>query len=130
MDRALFAVAAATVVALLAAVGCTQPRRAALQLDGNRLTVYNDTAEEWRDVEIRLNHHFRVQPDDMPPGAIFQAPLDSFVAGYGQRFNFQTMQITDLRLTAKRASGEPLELQYQFQKGGLEGALEGFKGKS
>ena len=114
----------------LGATACSGPTRAPMQLDGNRLTVYNDTPEEWQNIEIVLNHHFRVQPKNMGPGDIFQAPLDVFVAGYGQRFNFKTMQITDLRLKARRPDGEPFELQFEFQKGGLEGALEGFKGKS
>jgi hypothetical protein len=121
--------AAAAVGAMLATAACTKPERAPLQLEGNRLTVYNDTDGEWRNVEIFLNHHFRITPDNVPPGGVVQAPLDVFVAGYGQRFNFKTMQITDLRLTAKRPDGEPVEIRYQFEKGGLEGALEGFKGK-
>ena len=118
--------AAATALTVL---GCSEPPRPALHLEGTRLTVHNDTDEEWRDVEIFLNHHFRIMPDDIPPNGIVQAPLDIFVAGYGQRFNFNTMQITDLRLKAKRPNGEPIELQYDFQKSGLEGVLEGFKDK-
>lgn len=122
--------AGAVVGLMIAAVACSKPERAALQLDGNRLTVFNDTPEEWQGVEIFLNHHFRVTAAKIPPGGIFQAPLDVFVAGYGQRFNFKTMQITDLRLKAKHPNGEPFELRYAFQKDGLEGALEGFKGKT
>ena len=37
----------------------------------------------------------------IPPGGRFQAPLDTFVAGFGQRFDFSRMQVKDLRLTAK-----------------------------
>lgn len=122
--------AGAVVGLMIAAVACSKPERAALQLDGNRLTVYNDSDEEWRNVEVILNHHFRIQPANIPPDGIVQAPLDVFVAGYGQRFNFKTMQITDLRLKATRPNGEPFELRYEFQRDGLEGALEGFKGKS
>jgi hypothetical protein len=115
---------------LLSVAACAEDPRPAMHLEGTRLTVYNDTEEEWRNVEIILNHHFRITPKDIPPDGIVQAPLDIFVAGYGQRFNFNTMQITDLRLKARRPNGEPIEIEYEFQKGGLEGALEGFKGKS
>jgi hypothetical protein len=121
---------AATVGAVLIATACSAQPRPALNLDGNRLTIYNNTGEEWRDVEVFINHHFRIQPDDILPDGIVQAPLDIFVAGYGQRFNFKTMQITDLRLRAKRPNGEPFELAYEFTRGGLDGALGGFKGKS
>ena len=74
---------------------CSQRTRPALNLDGNRLTIYNDTDETWSNVEVILNQHFHIQPKDIAPDGIVQAPLDIFVAGYGQRFNFKTMQITD-----------------------------------
>ena len=119
--------------ALLAAgvtAGCMANERPVLQLEGARLTLYNDSDEAWHDVEVVLNHHFRITPEDMPPEQVVHAPLDIFVAGYGQRFNIKTMQITDLRLTAKRPNGEPVEVKYDFSQGDLQGALEGFKGKS
>jgi hypothetical protein len=109
---------------------CSQRTRPALNLDGNRLTIYNDTDETWSNVEVILNQHFHIQPKDIAPDGIVQAPLDIFVAGYGQRFNFKTMQITDLRLKAKRPNGEPIERRYEFRNGGLQDALGGFKGKS
>src|SRR5688572_7468921 len=121
---------AAAVAALAGTWACAERTRPALNLDGNRLTIYNDTDEEWQDVEVFLNHHFRIQPKNIEPSGIVQAPLDIFVAGYGQRFNFKTMQITDLRLKAKRPNGEPIEVRYEFSKGGLEDALGGFKGKN
>jgi hypothetical protein len=119
--------------ALLAAgvtAACGANERPVLQLEGARLTLYNDSDEAWHDVEVLLNHHFRITPEDMPPEQVVHAPLDIFVAGYGQRFNFKTMQITDLRLKAKRPNGEPFEVKYEFTRGGLEEALGGFKGKS
>jgi hypothetical protein len=120
----------AALVSAAAVAACAEPSRPALHLDGNRLTIYNDTDETWQNVEVFLNHHFRIQPKDVEPDGIVQAPLDIFVAGYGQRFNFKTMQITDLRLKAKRPNGEPFEVRYQFSKGGLEDALGGFKGRN
>ena len=120
----------AALVAAGVTAGCAANERPVLQLDGARLTLYNDSDEVWHDVEVVLNHHFRITPDDMPPEQVVHAPLDVFVAGYGQRFNFKTMQITDLRLKAKRPSGELFEVKYEFTRGGLEGALGGFKGKS
>jgi hypothetical protein len=123
-------VLAIVVCAAVGAAACSERTRPALNLDGNRLTIYNDTDETWSNVEVILNQHFHIQPSDIPPDGIVQAPLDIFVAGYGQRFNFKTMQITDLRLKAKRPNGEPIELRYEFRNGGLQDALGGFKGKS
>jgi hypothetical protein len=126
MKRLVFA---ALVGAVAASAACERTRPA-LNLDGNRLTIYNDTDEEWRDVQVILNYHFRIQPKNIEPDGIVQAPLDIFVAGYGQRFNFKTMQIRDLVLKAKRPNGEPFEVRYEFRKDGLDEALGGFKGKS
>ena len=122
--------AAALVCTAAWTAACNDRTRPALNLDGNRLTIHNGTDETWSDVEVILNQHFRIQPKDIEPNGIVQAPLDVFVAGYGQRFNFKTMQITDLRLKAKRPDGQPFEVRYEFSKGGLEDALGGFKGKS
>ena len=122
--------AAALVCAAAWTAACTDRTRPALNLDGNRLTIDNGTDETWSDVEVILNQHFRIQPKDIEPDGIVQAPLDIFVAGYGQRFNFKPMQITDLRLKAKRPDGQPFEVRYEFSKGGLDDALGGFKGKS
>lgn len=119
--------AAAVLVLVLAASACSRPRPEPLKLEGNRLTVLNDTDGDWTDVEIWLNRNFRLKVEKIPPGAPLVAPLDVFVAGFGQRFNFKTMQIRDLRLTAKNAAGEPFEIRKEFTGNGLEGALRGFK---
>ena len=41
-------------------------------------------------------------------------PLDAFVAGFGQRFDYKRTQITDLRLKATLPDGTPLELKKEF----------------
>jgi hypothetical protein len=97
-----------------------------LTLDRNLLTVDNRTAQDWRGVEIWLNTYYRVTKDAVPANSRFQAPLDTFVAGYGQRFDFRRAQVKDVRLTATRSDGKPLELKKKFQSSvGLAGALGG-----
>jgi hypothetical protein len=91
-----------------------------LKLDGNILTIDNRSDEEWRDVEVWLNTYYRLTIDRVPPKGRVQAPLDNFVAGFGQRFQFRRMQIRDLRLTAKRPDGQPLEIRKSFTVGGLD----------
>ena len=89
----------------------------ALKLEGNLLTVNNRTKQEWKDVEVWLNHHYRVQTKSLQPNGMLNAPLDMFVAGFGQRFDWRRQQITDLRLTAKLPDGSPLEIKKQFEAG-------------
>ena len=107
--------------------GCSAPPRDPLQLEGNLLTVENQSAQDWTEVQIDLNTYFRITAPVIRAGSRFQAPLDVFVAGFGQRFNFRRMQLHSLRLTAKLPDGRPMELNKQFQLSGLAGALGGKK---
>ena len=87
------------------------------------LTVDNRSSRDWTNVEIWLNTYYRVTTSSVPAGGRLQAPLDTFVAGFGQRFDFHRMMVRDLRLTAKLPDGTPFELKKQFEVGGLAGAL-------
>jgi hypothetical protein len=112
----------------LAAVGaarCAAPPRDPLVLEGNMLTVDNQTAQDWKAVEIYLNTYYRVTTSTIRAGSRFQAPLDVFVAGFGQRFDLRRMPIRSLKLTATLPDGQPLEMTKKFQSGGLAGALGG-----
>ena len=69
------------------------------------LTVDNRSANDWTGVEIWLNRNHSVRMASIPAGGRVQVPLDAFVAGFGQRFNYRRTQITDLRLKAKLPDG-------------------------
>jgi hypothetical protein len=118
--------ASAAVLICIALAACRQrPAVEPLTLNGNMLTVENRSSDTWTDVEISLNRNHSVRAPSIPAGGRLQVPLDSFVAGFGQRFDFKHTQITDLRLKARLADGSPLELKKEFAVGGLEGALGG-----
>ena len=111
--------------AALSIAGCRTPPIEPLKLEGNLLTIDNRSSRDWVNVEVWLNTYYRVTAKSIPAGGRAQMPLDTFVAGFGQRFNFRRAQITDLRLTAKLPDGTPLELKKQFTQGGLAGAFGG-----
>jgi len=116
------------IVALAAAAAGTACERLPdepLKLDGNLLTVDNQSAQDWNGVEIWLNRNHSVRIPSIAAGSRLQVPLDAFVAGFGQRFDFHRMQIHDLRLTAKLPDGSPLEIKKEFAASGLAGALGG-----
>ncbi len=48
-------------------------------------------------------------------------PLDSFTTGFGQRFNFNRMQVKTVELHATLPDGKRFELQKPFEVGGLTG---------
>ena len=126
LQRALTVRVVAAVALAMAIAACRdRPPIEPLQLDGHLLTVNNRTADEWTGVEIRLNLNHTVRIPSIAAGGRVQVPLDAFVAGFGQRFNYRRTQITDLRLTAKLPDGKPLELKHAFTVGGLEGAFGG-----
>jgi hypothetical protein len=115
--------AAAALIVLAFTAACSQPVIAPLQVERGMITVNNRTSEPWNGVEIWINRAFRVTAATIDAGARFQVPVNSFVAGYGQRFDFNRMQIKDVRLTAKTPAGEPVEHTIAFRQGGLEGAF-------
>jgi hypothetical protein len=112
-------------LSLLPAAGCREVVIEPLILEGNLLTVNNRSSRDWTDVDVSLNQYFHVTTASILAGGRTQVPLDAFVGGFGRRFDFHHMQITDLRLTAKLPDGSPLELKKQFTVGGLAGALGG-----
>ena len=117
---------AAFVFVAAAGVACHKTPGQPLTLERNLLTVDNRSSEDWNQVEIWLNTYYRVTTRTVPAGSRFQAPLDTFVAGFGQRFDYRRAMIRDLRLTATLPDGKPFELKKQFDgRIGLAGALGG-----
>src|SRR5712692_3306485 len=100
-----------------------------LQLDRNLLRVSNRSSADWTHVEIWLNTHYRITTPVIAAHTTFTANLDSFVAGYGQRFDFRRMQVKDLRLSATAPNGSPIELRKQFEESGVKGLVSAFGGK-
>jgi len=124
MPRALRALAFAVVVAI-ASSACYKAPEEPIKLEGNMVTVSNVSTQEWTHVEIWINQQFRMVTPSIPPGKRFQATLDTFVTGFGHRFNFKRMQVKDVRLMAKLPDGKPMELKMPLYAGGLEGAFGG-----
>jgi hypothetical protein len=123
MKRAL---AVLTLLAL--AVGCSDEKAPPLKLDGNKLVIRNDTDEEWKNVELWLNWYYRAVLPSIPAHGRVDATLDSFMEGYGRRFDYAHTMVKDLKLTARRANGETLELKLPFKDGdGLKDAVQGSK---
>lgn len=120
---------AVTAVLLLAAAACAKPEPDPIQLDGMRVTVDNRTDQDWTDVEIWINRQFRQKAPKLQKGQRLQTQLDSFVTAYGRRFEFNRLQITDLRVNAKSADGTPVEIRKQFSGDKLSDALKGIGGK-
>ena len=89
-------------------LGCSDPPER-LDLEGRTITVFNDSGETWKGIEIWVNDHYRVTRDAIAPGEKFTVQLESFVAGFGQRFPANQM-VNGIEVTATDASGDPIKL--------------------
>ena len=106
-SKASIVAAACVMTALLAAACSTPPER--LTIEGRTIRVFNDSGEAWKSVEIWVNDHYRVTRDTIVPGERFAVPLDTFVAGFGQRFR-REQHVSGIEVTATDASGDAVRL--------------------
>lgn len=74
------------------------------------IVVQNLTAEEWQNVEVWLNHHYRVTKSRMPPGERFSIPFSAFVAGFGQRFDAARQPIRGVEVNAAGPGGAKVRI--------------------
>lgn len=106
--------AVAGVVVLLAALvpgaACRDAPPEPITFVDRSIVVQNLTQDEWQNVEVWLNHHYRVTKSRMPPGERFSIPLSAFVAGFGQRFNAARQPIRGVEVNAVGPGGTKVRL--------------------
>jgi hypothetical protein len=81
-----------------------------IQVDGGQLVVQNQTAQEWSSIEIWVNNHYRVQYPRLRAGQRLIVPFDTFVSGWGQRFDRRKQYAQGIELTAKSSDGRDVRL--------------------
>lgn len=102
--------AAGAIVVLAALAACSGPPER-LSIEDRTITVVNDSGEAWNGVEIWVNDHYRVTRGTIAAGERFIVPLETFVAGFGQRFD-AAQHVSGIELTATDASGDPVRLTW------------------
>ena len=100
------------VIALSA--GCSDPPPP-IQVNDNTITVQNQTSDEWRNVLIVVNDHYRGGAPVLKPEGQLNAPISQFDTGFGQRWVLGTV-IRKIEVTAKTASGEPVKLNWDISQ--------------
>lgn len=108
---ALTVVAGLAVAAMMCRTGSNGPPRD-IVVEGNALTVVNNSAAVWDNVEIWLNDHYHVTRSRMLPGERFSVPLNAFVAGFGQRFVPGRQVVKGIEVTGMAAGGTPVRLTW------------------
>jgi hypothetical protein len=102
--------AVSAALAVMAACGGEPPR--AIQFNANRLSVVNQTAMRWTNVEVWMNNHYRVTIPVLEPGQRLDVPLDAFVAGNGHRFQPKNQGVEGVQVLATGADGKGLTLNW------------------
>ncbi len=92
------------------ALACTKEEPRPLRVGTDRVTVSNLTDTAWRDVEVWLNDHYRVQQRDLAPGQRLEIPLGVFVAAFGQNFDTKKQVPFGIEVTAVAADGKPVKI--------------------
>ena len=100
MRRGAPVLALAIPLSILCVSGC-RVRPEPVQVEGHWVRVENQTSSDWTDVEIWVNDHYRVTRSSIAAGERFQAPLDAFVAGFGQRFDAKRQRVKGIEVTAR-----------------------------
>jgi hypothetical protein len=97
--------------ALLLAAACSPPPHPIAVNDGT-VTIDNRTEQEWRNVTVTVNDHFRGGAPTLAAGSRLTAPLSQFQTGLGQRFSLTRQSVTKIEVTATDATGQPVRLTW------------------
>jgi hypothetical protein len=95
----------ACVVIALAAPACGEERDP-IQVEGAIVTVTNSSSDEWQDVEVWVNDHYRATADSVPAGGRLDVPLRNMVTGFGQRYDPRRQPVSGIEVTARSTGGD------------------------
>jgi hypothetical protein len=101
---------AAALLLLGLAAACSDPPPP-IQVDDNTITVLNQTSDDWRNVLITVNDHYRGGAPVLKADGRLNAPVSQFDTGFGQRWVLGTL-IRKVEVTAQTASGTPVKLSW------------------
>ena len=98
------------VLLLVALAGCSGPPPP-ISVGEGMVTVVNQTDQDWKEVLITVNDHFRGFVPVLKAEGRANAPLNQFTTGYGQRWVSST-PVRTVDVTAKSADGTDVKLTW------------------
>ena len=90
--------------------GCSGPPPPIL-VEGGIVTVHNQTDQDWKNVLITVNDHFRGGAKDLKAGGRMNAPLSQLTTGLGQKWT-QGTGVRKVHVKAENPDGSPVELTW------------------
>ncbi|HJR60192.1 MAG TPA: hypothetical protein VJ813_12355 [Vicinamibacterales bacterium] len=97
-------------LALIAFSACSEPPPP-ISVGEGMITVLNQTDQEWKQVLITVNDHFRGVVPVLQPEGRANAPLSQFTTGHGQRWTTGTL-VRTVDVTATSADGTDVKLSW------------------
>jgi hypothetical protein len=110
MRKALRAAVALLVIVM--AASCSKPEDP-IQVDQSAITVLNQTDNDWKNVLITVNDHFRGQVPVLKAAGRLNAPMSQFETGFGQRWP-ASQRATKIVVTATDANNQPVKLEWDI----------------
>ena len=107
MRRALTVFA---VLAIASLAACSKPDPP-ISVGEGMVTVVNQTEQDWKEVLITVNDHFRGYVPVLKADGRANAPLNQFTTGHGQRWTTGTL-VRTVDVTAKNADGTNVKLTW------------------
>jgi hypothetical protein len=96
--------------AALMAAGCSDPPPP-ITVDEGMVTVHNQTEQDWKDVLITVNDHYRGFVKELKAEGRMNAPVSQMTTGHGQRWT-QGTGVRKVHVKAAHADGTPVELTW------------------
>jgi hypothetical protein len=91
-------------------VAC-KPRPGPIEVHDNVVAIQNQTPQDWRNVVVTVNDHFRGGVSALAAGSRMAAPLSQFQTAFGQRYDVSRQFVFRVEVTATDANGEPIKLE-------------------
>ena len=98
-------------VALLVAAACSEDEPP-ISVSEGMVTVVNSSQEDWSEVLITVNDHYRGFIPVLKAEGRANAPLSQMTTGHGQRW-VQGRRAEKIVVTGKKADGSPVELTWE-----------------
>jgi hypothetical protein len=96
----------------LCAAGACSPPPDPIEVNEGTIVVLNQTGNEWRNVVVTVNDHFRGGAPTLAAGGRLTAPLSQFQTAYGQRFDRGRQNVLKIEVTATDDNGAPVRLEW------------------
>ena len=105
------------VVAVMLLASACRAELPPIRQRGAWLVIENQTESPWRDVTVTLNWYYRGVSPALAAGGRLEAPLGSFVTGFGQRFSTTREHVRHVEVRATDGAGNPVVLEWNENTG-------------